>query len=104
MRFGQFQGWTIENMVKGSNHKLRAGGQTAGEYLLWVCDATKGFTWRWKDIDHFHLLLGLWDQHCTKEKQGLKLEVQWKKTLGRSTFDAFLLEVVGKFRILQGSS
>jgi hypothetical protein len=75
MRFGQFQGWTIENMVKDSNHKVRAGGQTAGEYLLWVCDPTKGFTWRWKDIDHVHLLLGLWDQYCTKEKQGLKLEV-----------------------------
>ena len=84
MRFGQFQGWTIENMVKDSNHKVRAGGQTAGEYLLWVCDATKGFTWRWKDIDHVHLLLGLWDQYCTKEKQGLKLEVHTgngKKTL-----------------------
>jgi hypothetical protein len=75
MRFGQVEGWTIENMVKDSNHKVRAGGQTAGDYLLWVCDATKGFTWRWKDIDHVHLLLGLWDQYCTKEKQGLKLEV-----------------------------
>ena len=84
MKLQQFQGWTIENMVKDNNHKVRAGGQTASEYLLWVCDVTKGFTWRWKDIDHVHLLLGLWDQYCTKEKQGLKLEVHTgngKKTL-----------------------
>jgi hypothetical protein len=27
-RFGQFQGWTITNMVKDINHNLRVGGQT----------------------------------------------------------------------------
>ena len=71
-------------MVKDSNHKVRVGGQTAAEYLHLVCDVTKDFTWRWKDIDYVHLLLGLWDQYCTKEKQGLKLEVHagnGKKTL-----------------------